>query len=161
MLQLLLLNISSNKLNSLPESIGSCFSLEELQADGIFYSFSFLPSFLLALHALLQPHCFSALGIVLCLFLQCFAFSTCFLVEVYTCCFRDAASIMHEAVKSFKWWNIYSYITIPCCWIPMMPSVTNFGSSTCLVSNLMYFKYYESLCQCFNSLLHIFGYICR
>ncbi|KAI4341462.1 hypothetical protein MLD38_026185 [Melastoma candidum] len=32
--QLLLLNVSNNKLKSLPESIGSCFSLEELQADG-------------------------------------------------------------------------------------------------------------------------------
>nr|DAD31422.1 TPA_asm: hypothetical protein HUJ06_010273 [Nelumbo nucifera] len=31
---LLLLNVSNNKLKSLPESIGSCFSLEELQANG-------------------------------------------------------------------------------------------------------------------------------
>ncbi|CAM8908202.1 unnamed protein product [Rhodiola kirilowii] len=32
-LQLVLLNVSKNKLTNLPESIGSCFSLEELQAD--------------------------------------------------------------------------------------------------------------------------------
>lgn len=38
-LQLLLLNVSNNKLKSLPESIGSCFSLEELQANGMFKSF--------------------------------------------------------------------------------------------------------------------------
>ena len=39
MMQLLLLNVSNNKLKSLPESIGSCFSLEELQANGMFKSF--------------------------------------------------------------------------------------------------------------------------
>ncbi|KAF8408185.1 hypothetical protein HHK36_007327 [Tetracentron sinense] len=33
-MQLLLLNVSNNKLKSLPESIGSCFSMEELQANG-------------------------------------------------------------------------------------------------------------------------------
>ncbi|KAB2628016.1 plant intracellular Ras-group-related LRR protein 7-like [Pyrus ussuriensis x Pyrus communis] len=33
LMQLKLLNVSKNKLKSLPESIGSCFSLEELQAD--------------------------------------------------------------------------------------------------------------------------------
>jgi hypothetical protein len=35
-MQLLILNVSNNKLQSLPESIGSCFSLEELQANGMF-----------------------------------------------------------------------------------------------------------------------------
>lgn len=35
-MQLLILNVSNNKLKSLPESIGSCFSLEELQANGRF-----------------------------------------------------------------------------------------------------------------------------
>lgn len=35
-MQLVLLNVSDNKLKSLPESIGSCFSLEELQANGTF-----------------------------------------------------------------------------------------------------------------------------
>lgn len=33
-MQLVLLNVSNNKLKSLPESIGSCYSLEELQANG-------------------------------------------------------------------------------------------------------------------------------
>lgn len=33
-LQLVLLDISNNKLKFFPESIGSCFSLEELQANG-------------------------------------------------------------------------------------------------------------------------------
>ena len=32
----MLLNVSNNKLQSLPESVGSCFSLEELQANGMF-----------------------------------------------------------------------------------------------------------------------------
>ncbi|KAG7023222.1 Plant intracellular Ras-group-related LRR protein 7 [Cucurbita argyrosperma subsp. argyrosperma] len=32
-MQLLLINVSNNKLISLPESVGSCFSLEELQAN--------------------------------------------------------------------------------------------------------------------------------
>lgn len=36
-MQLLLLNVSNNKLKALPDSIGSCFSLEELQANGIFH----------------------------------------------------------------------------------------------------------------------------
>ena len=31
------LNVSNNKLQSLPESVGSCFSLEELQANGVFF----------------------------------------------------------------------------------------------------------------------------
>jgi Leucine-rich repeat (LRR) protein len=31
---MLLLNVSDNKLNALPESIGGCKSLEELQANG-------------------------------------------------------------------------------------------------------------------------------
>lgn len=39
LMQLKLLNVSNNKLKSLPESIGSCFSLEELQADGMFKLF--------------------------------------------------------------------------------------------------------------------------
>ena len=40
-MQLQLLDVSNNKLKSLPESIGSCFSLEELQANGKFlFSFS-------------------------------------------------------------------------------------------------------------------------
>lgn len=34
-MQLLLLNVSNNKLKFLPESVGSCFSLEELQANGM------------------------------------------------------------------------------------------------------------------------------
>lgn len=33
-MQLLLLNVSNNQLKFLPESIGSCYSLEELQANG-------------------------------------------------------------------------------------------------------------------------------
>lgn len=45
MMQLLLLNVSNNKLKSLPESIGSCFSLEELQANGTFKSFSNVMSY--------------------------------------------------------------------------------------------------------------------
>lgn len=32
--QLVLLNVSHNKLKSLPESIGGCIALEELQASG-------------------------------------------------------------------------------------------------------------------------------
>lgn len=59
MLQLLLLNVSSNKLMSLPESIGSCFSLEELQADGIFYSFSAGPSFITRIFFLLIGYALS------------------------------------------------------------------------------------------------------
>ena len=35
-MQLVLLNVSNNKLSSLPESVGSCYSLEELQANGNF-----------------------------------------------------------------------------------------------------------------------------
>ena len=34
LMQMLLLNVSDNKLNALPESIGGCKSLEELQANG-------------------------------------------------------------------------------------------------------------------------------
>lgn len=41
-MQLSLLNVSNNKLKTLPESIGSCFSLEELQANGMFKSLFFL-----------------------------------------------------------------------------------------------------------------------
>lgn len=33
-LQLMLLDVSNNKIKFLPESIGSCFSLEEIQANG-------------------------------------------------------------------------------------------------------------------------------
>lgn len=36
MMQLSLLNVSNNKLKYLPESIGICSSLEELQANGVF-----------------------------------------------------------------------------------------------------------------------------
>lgn len=43
-MQLVLLNVSKNKLKSLPESVGSCFSLEELHADGMFNSFSVILS---------------------------------------------------------------------------------------------------------------------
>lgn len=39
-MQLVLLNVSNNKLEFLPESIGSCFSLEELQANGTLKSLS-------------------------------------------------------------------------------------------------------------------------
>lgn len=35
-MQLLLLNVSNNQLKFLPESIGSCYSLEELQANGTY-----------------------------------------------------------------------------------------------------------------------------
>lgn len=43
-MQLLLLDVSHNKLKALPDSIGSCFSLEELQANGILYiSLCFIP----------------------------------------------------------------------------------------------------------------------
>jgi len=41
MMQLSLLNVSNNKLKTLPESIGSCFSLEELQANGMLISLFF------------------------------------------------------------------------------------------------------------------------
>lgn len=44
-MQLLILNVSNNKLKSLPESIGSCFSLEELQANGRFNISFFLNCF--------------------------------------------------------------------------------------------------------------------
>lgn len=44
LMQLVLLNVSKNKLKSLPESVGSCFSLEELHADGMFNSFSVILS---------------------------------------------------------------------------------------------------------------------
>lgn len=42
LMQLVLLNVSNNKLKSLPESVGSCFSLEELQADGTFKLFAII-----------------------------------------------------------------------------------------------------------------------
>ena len=35
-MQLVLLNVSNNRLKSLPESVGSCASLEEIQANGMF-----------------------------------------------------------------------------------------------------------------------------
>ena len=41
-MQLSLLNVSNNKLKYLPESVGSCFSLEELQANGMFM-YAYLP----------------------------------------------------------------------------------------------------------------------
>ena len=48
MMQLLVINVSYNKLKSLPESIGNCFSLEELQANGMFkYFFRLMSSFTL------------------------------------------------------------------------------------------------------------------
>ena len=44
-MQLVLLNVSNNRLKSLPESVGSCASLEEIQANGMFLvSFSKTPS---------------------------------------------------------------------------------------------------------------------
>ena len=44
MMQLLVIDVSFNKLKSLPESIGNCFSLKELQVNGMFKSFSRLMS---------------------------------------------------------------------------------------------------------------------
>ena len=38
-MQLLVIDVSYNKLKSLPESIWNCFSLEELWASGMFKSF--------------------------------------------------------------------------------------------------------------------------
>ena len=40
-MQLVLLNVSNNRLKSLPESLGSCASLEEIQANGMLSSFDF------------------------------------------------------------------------------------------------------------------------
>lgn len=53
-MQLVLLNVSNNKLEFLPESIGSCFSLEELQANGTFQPLYFIPIFFPPLELLLS-----------------------------------------------------------------------------------------------------------
>lgn len=56
-MQLVLLNVSNNKLKFLPESIGSCCSLEELQANGTFILSSWFLWFFLSLLFLWSPGC--------------------------------------------------------------------------------------------------------
>jgi hypothetical protein len=51
-MQLVQLDVSENKLEALPGSLGSCFSLEELVANGIFSHLTFLTQIIhhLSLH---------------------------------------------------------------------------------------------------------------